>query len=84
MPMRWLLATVIGLVLGIHVHADERAGSPNPSAVFRPVGEVAPAGNAAMFIGVNAFPEDPNIPPLRFAVHDAIEHEMPPFFVPGL
>ena len=43
------------------------------NAVFRPVAEQAPAGNAGLFVGVNEFTEDNDIPPLRFAVHDAIE-----------
>lgn len=39
----------------------------------QPITAQAPANNAGLFLGVNQFNDDPDIPPLQFAVNDAVE-----------
>jgi hypothetical protein len=44
---------------------------PEP-AILTSLADEAPGGHAGLFVGVNEF-RDPNVSPLRFAVHDAVE-----------
>ncbi|MCA9026024.1 MAG: caspase family protein [Planctomycetaceae bacterium] len=74
MLSRWAFMIAAVLSCAAQICADDSSkGTSNTTAVFRPVAEQAPSNNAAMFVGINEFSNDPNIPPLRFAVHDAVE-----------
>lgn len=49
-------------------------GAANGGAsLFAPLSEEASAGNGGLFVGVNEFRADSGVPPLRFAVNDAVE-----------
>ncbi len=68
-----LVLSGVPSALAQEAEPGDKAIGLRSAALFRPVAEEAPAGNAGLFVGVNEFTEDNDIPPLRFAVHDAIE-----------
>ncbi|MFO0819467.1 MAG: SUMF1/EgtB/PvdO family nonheme iron enzyme [Pirellulales bacterium] len=50
----------------------EATAESSPS-LLAPLSSEAAEGNGGLFVGVNEFSADPDVPPLRFAVNDAIE-----------
>jgi TPR repeat protein len=70
----WLVAVALGIPLpaAALAQATDARGLARAAAAMEPVAPNAPAGNAALFVGVNHFPEDPSLTDLRFAVDDAV------------
>lgn len=69
----WNLSIGLCATLGDAAAQDEQVASTSDlTCLPLPMYGEAPPGNGGLFIGINHF-DDESLPPLRFAVHDAIE-----------
>ncbi|MCA9053258.1 MAG: SEL1-like repeat protein, partial [Planctomycetaceae bacterium] len=80
---RWVAAATLITICWVRlIHGDDTASPAVGSSgagvrpglqLFDPIAQEPPAGNAGMFVGVCRFDNDPGLPSLVYATHDAIE-----------
>lgn len=68
-----LLAPLVGALAADPDEPAERNITRSEPVLLQPLANAPPSENAGLFVGINDFTRDPEIRPLRFAVHDAIE-----------
>lgn len=75
MPRCFTLALVVLMTTTAWCQEDDdsRKITRIRQQVFTPLGQLAPSGNAGMFVGVNEFTHDAGLSKLEYAVHDAVE-----------